>query len=475
MLIEKEHIDILKALEEKKSVNELRNIFKDMRFVNRKLIELKFMGLIKIEKQKVEILEAGKLLVKAFDLAKPKEVTPYWIGPEIIQMIQVGLKTNFLPQEWVEYLDKKGLVEGNSLNEAARLVYEAYKKSLPDVKLILSHEVIDFITEIPPGPADLKELIRIKNALGVHQDAIKHAAMLKLLTFSPIEHGRFIYQLTPAAKVLREVLFKVYLEVIDERTMALLEKKERTEEEKEELREKGLMSGEELTEEGKKLLLVKELLTKELPVPIPYFILNEEIIALNVLKEYWDKYLESGNDKILPTPEFIEEKLIEEKGMENKLAGFVINLLYWRGFVENGVERRKVVMKITEKGYKALRMFDESEDITTNSTKALTYGVTEKAPLPSWLDEAEERKLIHHWITERGKTILEWTLEPRTLLLTRFALLAVYKIPRKKYVTMEQLVDEVYEELTEEEKKEEKVKERIEDYFPSRGNGDIHN
>ena len=219
-------------------------------------------------------------------------------------MIQSIVKTNYIPEEWREYLDKKGLIEGNNINEAAKLVYEAYKKSLPDVKLIVSHGVIDFISEIPPGPADLKELIRIKNALGVHQDAIKHAAMLKLLTFSPIENGRFIYQLTPAAKVLREIIFSIYLEAIDERLISILKKKkeERTEAEKEELREKGLMAGEELTEEGKKLLLVKELLTKELPIPIPYFILNEEIVALRTLKEYWDKYLESGNDKILPTP-----------------------------------------------------------------------------------------------------------------------------------------------------------------------------
>ena len=301
--------------------------------------------------------------------------------------------------------------------------------------------------------------------MGVHQDAIKHAAMLKLLTFGPIENGKFVYQLTPAAKVLRNILFKLYLEHIDERLIGLLQKKkeELTEAEKEELREKGLMEKEELTEESRKLLLVKELLTRELPIPMPYFILNEEITALNVLKEYWDKYLDSGNDKILPTPEFIEEKLVEEKGMDSKLAGFVINLLYWRGFVENGVERRKVVMKITEKGYKALRMFDESEDITTNATKALTYGVTEKAPLPSWVEKAEEERLIHHWITERGKTILEWTLEPRTLLLTKFALMAVYKIPRRKHVTMEFLINEVYNELSEEERKEERIKERIEE------------
>jgi len=147
MLIEKEHLDLLNLIKDKHSVSELRNYFRDMRFLNRKLIELNLMGLIKIEKQHISLTKAGELILNAYELAKPKELTPYWIGPEIIQMVQTVLKTGYLPQEWREYLDKKGLVEEEGLNEAAKLVYEAYKESLPNVKLIVSHEVIDFISE----------------------------------------------------------------------------------------------------------------------------------------------------------------------------------------------------------------------------------------------------------------------------------------------------------------------------------------
>ncbi|MEO2154498.1 MAG: DUF505 family protein, partial [Nanoarchaeota archaeon] len=463
MLIERPHLELILAIKENKPVSELKKVVGD---ANERLKELFIMGFAEPKKGRFELTSAGEKLAEIaqelIEKIKDKDLQ-FVFGQELIEILKVFKKTGYLPKYWAEYLKERGLYENEEkLSELAEKLLEAYNESLKYLKFEVPSEVLSFLLAIAPGPAELRELIRASE--GYRKDIIKHAAMLKLLTFSiDPNNGKIVYQLTPSARILVNLMGDIYLENISERLIKNLQKeeKERSEQEKEELEERGLTEEGQITEAGSKLLKARELLGKELPVPIPYFILNEEIQLMKLIKNYWEKYRQHGTDDLIPDEELVFRKAEEELKFDRRFTDFLINLLFVKDYIKNVMEKRTVAFDITEKGKEVMNLFDDKRDVITNASKAVLYGETDKAPIYSWLEEAHETDLIKGWLTKRGRKIVELALEPRKMLLTKYALIAIYKIPRNKYITMDDLVQEVLNYLSKEERDEEKIEERI--------------
>jgi hypothetical protein len=452
MLLQKEHLSLIRDLNE-----ENFQITKE----NEDLIkELEIMGFLEIE-DKVYLTPAGKKLKEIaqelLDKIKESEIN-YIVGPEVVDILDLVVKTGIIPERWKDYLKQRGLYS-EELTELAKKLLEAYKESLNYLKLNITNEELNFLASLVPGPAELKELVR--EMTDEDKKILRKLVMLKLITFSvDPTNEKIVYQITPPGKILIRLFYEHLLKEVTEDLLAKLKKSK--EEDREFLKGEGFIDENNyLTEKAQLLLKAKSLIGKDMEIPIPYFIMNEEVALLKLINQYWEKYGQHGTDDLIPTEDLIFKKAEEELKMDKKLVDLVLNFLFLKGFVKNTKEKKYMAIDITEKGKDVMKFFDDNKDVTTIATKAVLYGEINKAPIHSWLEEAQELGLIKGQPTKKGKKVMELSKDKRKLLLTKYSLLALEEIPRKRYISVEDLIEKIKNRLSKEEREEEKLNERI--------------
>jgi len=160
-------------------------------------------GLARFGKNGVELTNAGRVLVdalKGVDVANLPEVVA---DSAVVEALRLWKETGIVPDEWKRFLENRGLVGGEEINELGNAVLKAYELAKP--VFVLTNDVISFLSSVPTLGTydDLVEFVELggygKNVLGALQ-------AMRLLRVSPPTSGRASYVITPAARKLLEAM-----------------------------------------------------------------------------------------------------------------------------------------------------------------------------------------------------------------------------------------------------------------------------
>ena len=468
MLIHKDHIRIIKLLEETSNIKEIwSKIDIDKHHLTRRITELMIMGLVDVIGNTAKLTKEGKMIYDAIHWIEANEginllerdiPRDQWINSQIINILKYYELTGDAPDEWKALLNERVLLKDNKLNQAAKLVLEAYKISRPH--LYIDQNIAEFLAAIPTGPADYKILLRYKEIHGYAENTIQALEAQRLLEFSPPYKGKIVYMLTPAGMKLREYMNEIplyySLMYINEKVRKLLEggKEKLTEEDKRYLERMGMydMAENGYTNVANKLLNVYKLQTQQQKYLPPIYITKEDIMIMNFIEETWEKH--KTNPEIIPDRKYVKEKV---SGNTEKI-GLTLYLLEARGLITMEDVKGKEALKLTEKGKVVLSYFKKIDnDITTEAVKALTFREWGEIPAYDWVAQAEKLGLIGHGdITKRGQVLLEVTkTTERKIYITNYDALIITKTPSKKTITREKLLEIINETL-----KKEKISEK---------------
>ncbi|GEM_PF-667995 len=442
MLLRRDHLKLLLRLGEgsrealdfrgEKRVDEL--VF------SRRITELKVLGLVDISDGTIDLTPAGRKLVEALKRAglDVESLPDVWVDTPIYKMVELAVKTGRILPNWEKTLRERGFWEEGPTDLAKELL-EVRVKSRPS--LLLAAELSDFIEVIPPGPEDLGELIRIRDELGFGKWVVNALQAMDLLYISPPDEFGAVYTLTPAGRKARESIWLISVVTtqitIDQRTAEQIERGESTER----LVEMGLADSGGITEAGKGMLAAyKEMGVVRRPTT-PFYFTIEEIKVLKTIEETERK--RETNPEILPTKGWLEEK----SGIAD--VGEALILLESKGLVERKEVKMKDTYWFTEHGRQAYNLVkDCSEDITSESLKAVTYPLAGEVPMAEWVRQAKRHGFVDKDLTKKGRLLVELSSKVvRRPVLTAYDVAILMKIPKGKYVEREELVSAVNEYL----------------------------
>ncbi len=443
MLLRKDHLRLLMHLKEggeealtfrgRKKVDEL--VF------SRRITELKVLGLVDMKDSVIELTEAGKKLVDAITKAglDVESLPDVWIDTPIYKMVDLAVRTGRILENWEEPLRVRGFWSDEGPTDLARELLEVRVKARPS--LFLAAELSDFIEVIPPGPEDVGELIRIRDELGFGKWVVNALQAMDLLYISPPDEFGAIYTLTPAGRLARESIWLISVVTtqitIDQKTAEQIERGEATER----LVEMGLADRGGITEAGRGMLAAYREMGMVRRPTTPFYFTLEEIKVLRTIEEALRK--RETNPEILPTKDWIERK----SGIAD--VGEALILLESKGLIE----RREVNMKdtywFTEYGRQAYNLVkDCSEDITSESLKAVTYPLAGEVPMAEWVIQAKRHGFIDKDLTKKGRLLVELSSKvTRRPVLTAYDVAILMKIPKGRYVERGSLITAVNEYL----------------------------
>ncbi len=442
MLIRKDHLKLLLRLgEDGKEALEFRGERRvDELVFSRRITELKVLGLVDISDGTINLTSAGRKLVEALRRAEldVESLPDVWVDTPIYKMVELAVRTGRILPNWEGALRERGFWEDGPTDLAKELL-EVRGQSRPS--LLLATELSDFIEVIPPGPEDLGELIRIRDELGFGKWVVNALQAMDLLYISPPDEFGAVYTLTPAGRKARESIWLISVVTtqitVDQRTAEQIERGESTER----LVEMGLADSSGITEAGRGMLAAyREMGVVRRPTT-PFYFTVEEIRVLKAIEEAERK--REMNPEILPTKGWIEDK----SGIAD--VGEALILLESKGLVE----RREIEMKdtywFTEHGRQAYNLVKESsEDITSESMKAVTYPLAGEVPMAEWVRQAKRHGFVDKDLTKRGRLLVELSSRVvRRPVLTAYDVAILMKIPKGKYVGREELVSAVDEYL----------------------------
>ncbi len=442
MLIRRDHLKLLLRLGEggrealefrgEKRVDEL--VF------SRRITELKVLGLVDISDGIINLTSAGRKLIEAMRRAEldVESLPDVWVDTPIYKMVELAVRTGHILPNWESALRERRFWE-NGPTDLARELLEVKVQSRPS--LLLAAELSDFIEVIPPGPEDLGELIRIRDELGFGKWVVNALQAMDLLYISPPDEFGAVYTLTPAGRRARESIWLISVVTtqitVDQRTAEQIERGESTER----LVEMGLADGSGITEAGRGMLAAyKEMGVVRRPTT-PFYFTIEEIKVLKAIEEAERK--KETNPEILPTKGWIEDK----SGIAD--VGEALILLESKGLVE----RREIEMKdtywLTEHGRQAYNLVkDSSEDITSESLKAVTYPLAGEVPMAEWVRQAKRHGFVDKDLTKKGRLLVDLSSRVvRRPVLTAYDVAILMKVPKGKYLRRDELVSAVNEYL----------------------------
>ncbi|MDK2372656.1 MAG: DUF505 family protein [Candidatus Korarchaeota archaeon] len=442
MLIRRDHLKLLLRLGEggrealefrgEEGVDELA--------FSRRVTELKVLGLVDISDGTINLTSAGRKLVEALRRAEldVESLPDVWVDTPIYKMVELAVRTGHILPNWESALRERGFWEDGP-TDLARELLEVKVQSRPS--LLLAAELSDFIEVIPPGPEDLGELIRIRDELGFGKWVVNALQAMDLLYISPPDEFGAVYTLTPAGRRARESIWLISVVTtqitVDQRTAEQIERGESTER----LVEMGLADGRGITEAGRGMLAAyKEMGVVRRPTT-PFYFTIEEIKVLKAIEEAERK--KETNPEILPTKGWIEDK----SGIAD--VGEALILLESKGLVE----RREIEMKdtywLTGHGRQAYNLVkDSSEDITSESLKAVTYPLADEVPMAEWVRQAKRHGFVDKDLTKKGRLLVDLSSRVvRRPVLTAYDVAILMKIPKGKYLRRDELVSAVNEYL----------------------------
>ena len=154
----------------------------------------------------------------------------------------------------------------------------------------------------------------------------------------------------------------------------------------------------------------------------PVYLGRDEIETLQKLSEWEEKYTDE-KDRI--------------RRIKKEIPGEILRLLEFRGFIDR-------YYKVTAEGRKALQFGETSVD----GMRAVVFAVLGDPPSYKWLETAREEGLFHWWLTAKAEFFLEMGRKGIPFpYLTKYDVAIVSHIPRKRYVTLEELKSVVEEKV----------------------------
>ncbi len=437
MFLRREHIEMLRAVSG--GSGEAALATRGIRS-REHVLELLADGLLQFKQGKIELTEAGKILLDAFagaDLSKYPDVIA---NSAVIEALELHEKTGMIPEEWQRFLERRNLWSDGP-TDVAKAILRAYEAAQP--ALILTNDIVSFLFSVPRvGLYD--DLVDFVDLGGYSKETVALLQAMRLLKISPPTDGASTYVITPAAKILLATMSafpKVYMQLyVGAEEAGALEKGI----ELASLVSSGLQSaGGSITEYGRQILAIyRALRERHAPVP-PIFLDEAEHAVLRAIKEI----LRINKDTPAIVPEYSEiRRRLEKMGTPVEHLGEVLAHLESKGFVERREEKGKIIYQLTEYGSRAVGF----GPVSVNAMKAIAYALAGELPLPAWVREAREFGVLATGITDKGEFYAE-VAKHRTFLpfLTGYDAAVLLAVPRKKYVSIDFVYQRVLE-LTEE-------------------------
>ncbi|NPA86984.1 MAG: DUF505 domain-containing protein [Candidatus Diapherotrites archaeon] len=388
MYVRKRHVEMLKRLKEGEKVRGIQ------------FLELYIQGFITKDGR---LTPAGELIARL----EPKD--ELFIASDTVKEAELYVKTGFIPEEWKKDLESRGLSV-----EDLPFIYEAYEKAKPVV--MLTPYVISFIEEIPPA-GDYDELIRFKDMKDYGHNVVNALQAMRLLFISPPKKGRRTYALSGGARRIPEFAFSLTETVfIGEEEMEKLEKEIRDES----LVRYGLQTEEgKLTEMGERLVSA---LREKHPYVRPVYLGENELDALKKMADWQERYSDE-KDRI--------------RRVKKEFPGELLRLLQFRGLITDDY-------KVTPEGKKAI----EYGVTTVDGMRAVVFSLMGDPPAYDWLEKAREEGLFHWWITSKAEFFLDLGRQAiKFPYITKYDTAILAHIPRRRYVTVEDLMRAVEEKV----------------------------
>ncbi len=388
MYLRKRHVEMLRELKEGKRPRGFE------------FLELYVQGLVDREGN---LTEAGEIISSL----EPRE--ELFIASDTVKEAELFVKTGYIPEEW----ERDVLSRGLHLEDLPK-VYQAFEKASPTV--MLTPYIVSFIEEIPPA-GDYEELIKVRDAKGYGQNVINALQAMRLLFISPPKNGRRTYALSGGARKIPEFALSL--------TESVFIGKEELDHLRQNVRDENLVryglqdqSG-EVTETGKKIL---QAFTRKESYVRPVYISEEELSALKNIKDWQDRYTDD------------KERI---RKVKREISGEVLRLLEFRGFIDRNY-------RITSEGERALSLGAASVE----GMRAVVFSILGDPPAHDWLSKAREEGLFHWWITSKAEFLLDMGRKALSFpYLTKYDVAVLAKIPRKNYVTVDEILDFVEERV----------------------------
>ncbi len=443
MLIRRDHLGLLLRLEKEADALELRRSKEvDEVVFSRRMMELRILGLVKIENGCVKLTEAGMKLLKAVKRANLQlsSLPDIWVDTSIQKMVDLAVRTGNILNNWEEPLRVRGLWD-NGPTDLAKELLDVEIKARPS--LILAAELSEFLEAMPPGPEDLGELIRVRDELGFGKWVVNALQAMDLLLISPPDEFGSVYTLTPAGRIARRSIWLIpiistQLE-IDQGVAEGIEGNEAGARDK--LAKMGLADEEGITEAGKGMLAAyREMKVVRRPTT-PFYFTIEEIKLLRAIEDA--RRMRETNPEILPTKDWLERKT----GITDVSEALI--LLESKGLIERKEMEFKDTYWLTEYGEQAYSLVkDCSDDVTSESVKAVIYPLAGDIPMAEWVRQAKKHGFIDKDLTKKGRMIAELSSKvTRRPVLTFYDVALLVKLPKGKYVRREEFISAINEYL----------------------------
>ncbi|ASJ05919.1 DUF505 family protein [Thermococcus pacificus] len=425
MYLKKRHIEILREMKKTESQAEIETKLPEEFQI--RAIELYILGFAELEGGKIKLTEAGRKLLEISDSLNLAELPDVIADTEIMKMLELLEETGKISESWLEKLKERKLADENGLTEFGKALLQIYRETHPVV--YLTPEIASFLRGMPKL-GTLDELVTFKNSR-LYGDNIVNAlqAMRLLLISPPTEKGR-AFTTTPAAKLALRAL-----NMIPVFARAIVLRKEDFEALKAgktnaELESMGLSDERGATEFGKAMMETYEAMGRVEEKVLPIYLLEDELNVLKAIQEIEKKY--ETNPDILPT----EKEIAKRVDVED--LGAVLHLLESKELIERRLVKNKDTYWLTEWGKEAITFGTVSPD----AMKAVTYAESGDVPIAEWVIKAQEEGVVKAGITDKGRFYLKLSREIRRKpYLTRYDAAILAKLPKKKYIHRNELIE----------------------------------
>ena len=425
MFLKKRHLEILKKMKETDIQDNIREVLPE-EFITRAL-ELSILGFVELGGNTIKFTDAGKKLMNVIDEIDVENIPDVFVDSEIIKIMELLHKTGTIPKEWMKILNDRYLADENGLTDIGKEILKIYNETHPIV--YITPEILSFIKDMPKiGIYD--ELISYKNNKK-HGDNITNALQaMRLLMISPkTEMGKAFSTTNALNQVLK------IASLVPNLSGALILRKEDFDALKrgdvaDNLVESGFYKDGNITELGQSMMNTYNEMGKIVKKTLPIYISNDEIEVLSAIEKIKEIY--ETNPDILPTYKEISKRV--------KVGdlGEVLHILESKELIKRKMIKNKDTFWMTEYGEK-LKNFGS---VSTDGMKAITYPKSGDVPIAEWIVAGKEEGTVNRGITEKGKFLIRLSKSiKRKPYLTKYDVSMLIKIPRKKYIHRDELVE----------------------------------